>query len=46
MKKKKQQHPLNKALKCGGYLFIHSLFFFLGGGGVGGGCKYPEKDQT
>ena len=33
MKKKKQQHPLNKALKCGGYLFIHSFFF--GGGGWG-----------
>ena len=28
MKKKKKQHPLNKALKCGGYLFIHSLFFW------------------
>ena len=29
---KKKKHPLNKAFKCGGYLFIHSLFFFLGGG--------------
>lgn len=30
----KKKHPLNKAFKCGGYLFIHSLFFF---GGVGWG---------
>lgn len=31
----KKKHPLNKAFKCGGYLFIHSLFFFWGGVGWG-----------
>ena len=36
----KKKHPLNKALKCGGYLLINSLFFFFGGG-VGGGLQMP-----
>ena len=43
---KKNKHPLNKAFKCGGYLFIHSFFFWGGGGGEVANALRETRHET